>query len=70
MGANRELKFALENFWADRSNADQLEATGAELRAIMDLDWVSQGRIDLDTFRASEGPTQPLDADAPDETPG
>ena len=45
-------------------------ATGAELRAFMDLDWVSQGRTDLDTFRASEGPTQPLDADAPDETPG
>ena len=33
MGAQRELKFALESHWAGKSSATELEAIGAELRA-------------------------------------
>lgn len=33
IGPNRELKFALESFWAGRSGRDELEATARELRA-------------------------------------
>lgn len=33
MGAQRELKFALESHWAGKSSATELEALGASLRA-------------------------------------
>jgi 5-methyltetrahydropteroyltriglutamate--homocysteine methyltransferase len=33
MGAQRELKFALEQYWSGKINAAQLEETGQELRA-------------------------------------
>ena len=33
MGANRELKFALERHWRGEISADELEAVGSELRA-------------------------------------
>ena len=32
IGRRRELKKAVESFWAGRITADELEATGAELR--------------------------------------
>ena len=32
IGPNRELKFALESFWAGRTGAEELEATARELR--------------------------------------
>jgi len=33
IGANRELKFALESFWAGRTGSEELEATARALRA-------------------------------------
>lgn len=48
IGANRELKFALESFWRGETSADKLNATAAQLRtrhwsAQSELDWVSVG---------------------------
>jgi 5-methyltetrahydropteroyltriglutamate--homocysteine methyltransferase len=33
MGAKRELKFALESYWAGKSGAEELLATAKSLRA-------------------------------------
>ncbi len=33
MGANRELKFALESYWAGRTGSEELETTARALRA-------------------------------------
>ncbi len=48
MGSRRELKFALEAYWKDRSSRDELKALGAVLRhrhweAQKTLDWVPVG---------------------------
>ena len=32
IGAKRELKFALEQYWKDESTRDELKAVGAQLR--------------------------------------
>ncbi len=45
MGAHRELKFALESYWAGRSSAEGLETTGAKLRA---QHWAEQRAAGLD----------------------
>ncbi len=44
IGANRELKFALEAYWKGQSSQDQLKAVGADLRR---LNWDAQHGIDL-----------------------
>ena len=43
IGAQRELKFALEACWAGRSSAEELQAVGAQLRA---ENWSAQNGID------------------------
>ena len=45
MGAQRELKFALESHWAGKSSATELEALGASLRA---RHWALQQAAGLD----------------------
>ena len=45
MGANRELKFALERHWRGEISADELEAVGSELRA---RHWQVQREAGLD----------------------
>jgi 5-methyltetrahydropteroyltriglutamate--homocysteine methyltransferase len=52
IGANRELKFALERFWRGEESADCLQQTAAKLRqnnwALQcDLDWVPVGDFSL-----------------------
>ena len=42
IGAQRELKFALEAYWQGRSNAAQLQATAADLRA---TNWAAQAEL-------------------------
>jgi 5-methyltetrahydropteroyltriglutamate--homocysteine methyltransferase len=44
IGAQRELKFALENYWAGRSSQDELMALGAQLRQ---RHWDNQSGLDL-----------------------
>jgi 5-methyltetrahydropteroyltriglutamate--homocysteine methyltransferase len=44
IGAQRELKFALENYWAGRSSQDELMALGAQLRQ---RHWANQSGLDL-----------------------
>lgn len=43
IGAQRELKFALERYWRGEIEADALEATGRELRA---RHWACNARQD------------------------
>src|SRR4051812_39454057 len=43
IGARRELKFALENYWKGRSTRDELTAIGEELRA---RHWQHQAALD------------------------
>ena len=48
IGAQRELKFALESYWKGASSRDALQATGAQLRQRhwihqIELDWVPVG---------------------------
>jgi len=44
IGANRELKFALEKYWKNESSRDELKAVGAHLR---ERHWKHQSRLDL-----------------------
>ncbi|BCQ29534.1 5-methyltetrahydropteroyltriglutamate--homocysteine S-methyltransferase (plasmid) [Caballeronia sp. NK8] len=44
IGAQRELKFALENYWKSQSSRDELEAAGARLR---ERHWKDQAHLDL-----------------------
>ncbi|MEX3934313.1 5-methyltetrahydropteroyltriglutamate--homocysteine S-methyltransferase [Paraburkholderia phymatum] len=44
IGANRELKFALESYWKNQSSRDELKAVGAQLRA---RHWKDQMRLDF-----------------------
>ncbi|SEJ97980.1 5-methyltetrahydropteroyltriglutamate--homocysteine S-methyltransferase [Paraburkholderia diazotrophica] len=44
IGANRELKFALESYWKGQSSRDELKAAGAQLRA---RHWKDQARLDF-----------------------
>ncbi len=44
IGAKRELKFALENYWKDASARDELTALGAQLRQ---RHWSNQAKLDL-----------------------
>jgi 5-methyltetrahydropteroyltriglutamate--homocysteine methyltransferase len=44
IGAQRELKFALERYWKNQSSRDELKAVGAQLRA---RHWNDQARLDL-----------------------
>ncbi|SAL84521.1 5-methyltetrahydropteroyltriglutamate--homocysteine S-methyltransferase [Caballeronia arvi] len=44
IGAQRELKFALESYWKNQSSRDELKAVGAQLRA---RHWKDQARLDL-----------------------
>jgi 5-methyltetrahydropteroyltriglutamate--homocysteine methyltransferase len=44
IGARRELKFALEQYWAGQSSASALQAVGATLRA---RHWTQQAGLDL-----------------------
>ncbi|WP_250507829.1 5-methyltetrahydropteroyltriglutamate--homocysteine S-methyltransferase [Caballeronia sp. GAFFF3] len=44
IGANRELKFALEKYWKKESSRDELKAVGAHLR---ERHWKHQSRLDL-----------------------
>ncbi|SAL05387.1 5-methyltetrahydropteroyltriglutamate--homocysteine S-methyltransferase [Caballeronia calidae] len=44
IGAQRELKFALESYWKNRSSRDELKAVGAQLR---ERHWKHQARLDL-----------------------
>ena len=44
IGAQRELKFALESYWKGESTREQLQATGAELRK---CHWADQQGLDL-----------------------
>ncbi|MEM5389206.1 5-methyltetrahydropteroyltriglutamate--homocysteine S-methyltransferase [Paraburkholderia phymatum] len=44
IGANRELKFALESYWKGQSSRDALKAAGAQLRA---RHWNDQARLDF-----------------------
>ena len=43
IGARRELKFALENYWKGQSSRDELKATGAQLRR---RHWQDQSGLD------------------------
>ncbi|MFC4052509.1 5-methyltetrahydropteroyltriglutamate--homocysteine S-methyltransferase [Actinomadura syzygii] len=47
IGARRELKFATEDYWAGRADADALHRTGAELRADV---WTSLRDAGLDAI--------------------
>lgn len=44
IGANRELKFALEAYWKGQSSREDLKAVGANLRR---LNWEAQAELDL-----------------------
>ena len=44
IGANRELKFALESYWKGQSSRDELKAQGAELRQ---RHWQDQSGLDF-----------------------
>ena len=44
IGAQRELKFALESYWKNQSSRDELKAVGAQLR---ERHWKHQARLDL-----------------------
>lgn len=44
VGAKRELKFALENFWNNKTSEQELQTTAQELRAIH---WQNQQALDL-----------------------
>ena len=44
IGAKRELKFALENYWKGASTQDELTTLGAQLR---ERHWSNQSRLDL-----------------------
>jgi 5-methyltetrahydropteroyltriglutamate--homocysteine methyltransferase len=44
IGATRELKFALENYWKGRTSRDELKAVGAQLRG---RHWNDQARLDF-----------------------
>ncbi|MBL0729895.1 5-methyltetrahydropteroyltriglutamate--homocysteine S-methyltransferase [Piscinibacter sp. HJYY11] len=44
IGAQRELKFALESYWKGESSRDDLKALGAQLRR---RHWKQQGRLDF-----------------------
>ncbi len=44
IGAQRELKFALEKYWKNESSRDELKAVAAQLRA---RHWQDQARLDL-----------------------
>ncbi|WP_321795792.1 5-methyltetrahydropteroyltriglutamate--homocysteine S-methyltransferase [Caballeronia sp. J97] len=44
IGAKRELKFALENYWKNQSSRDALKAAGKQLRA---RHWKDQAHLDL-----------------------
>ncbi|MBN3758354.1 5-methyltetrahydropteroyltriglutamate--homocysteine S-methyltransferase [Paraburkholderia sp. Tr-20389] len=44
IGAQRELKFALEKYWKNESSLDELKAVGAHLRA---RHWRDQARLDF-----------------------
>jgi len=44
IGAKRELKFALENFWKGASSSVELERAGAQLR---ERHWLTQSKLDL-----------------------
>src|SRR5690554_677700 len=44
IGAHRELKFALENYWQGELSGEQLAATGAQLRK---QHWTLQAVLDL-----------------------
>jgi len=44
IGAQRELKFALEKYWKNESSRDELTAVGAQLR---ERHWQDQARLDL-----------------------
>src|SRR4051794_16945601 len=44
IGAQRELKFALESFWQGQSSRDQLKNVGAELRR---RHWDQQAMLDV-----------------------
>ncbi|WP_179403197.1 5-methyltetrahydropteroyltriglutamate--homocysteine S-methyltransferase [Burkholderia guangdongensis] len=44
IGAKRELKFALENYWKGQSSRDELKALGAQLR---ERHWADQRDLDL-----------------------
>lgn len=43
IGAQRELKFALESYWKNQSSLDELKAAGARLR---ERHWQDQARLD------------------------
>lgn len=45
MGANRELKFALESYWKQEISQENLLATAAELRQ---QNWQKQQQVGLD----------------------
>lgn len=51
MGAQRELKFALESFWKGKSSLDELEAVSRELRA---RHWGIQRDAGLDTVATGD----------------
>ena len=44
IGANRELKFALERYWKNQSSRDELKKVGAQLR---ERHWKDQARLDF-----------------------
>lgn len=44
IGAQRELKFALESYWSGAASRDALQAVGAQLRQ---RHWAAQARLDL-----------------------
>lgn len=44
IGANRELKFALESYWAGKSSKEELKAVAADLRM---RNWTGQAGIDF-----------------------
>ena len=44
IGAQRELKFALESYWKGQSSREELQATGAQLRQ---RHWADQDGLDL-----------------------
>ncbi|CAN7664969.1 5-methyltetrahydropteroyltriglutamate--homocysteine S-methyltransferase [Paraburkholderia sp. SIMBA_054] len=44
IGAKRELKFALDQYWKDESTRDELKAVGAQLRG---RHWKDQARLDF-----------------------
>ena len=45
IGANRELKFALEKYWKNQITAQELQETGA---AIQKKNWILQKELGID----------------------